>query len=312
MDKVLYIAGYGRSGSTVLDIMLGNHPEMVSVGEVRHLVDDWNNPDRRCACGQRYPECAFWKEFGSGSEFSEELRRTVQEVERRSWRAFIAPGKFFSGERIPEEAKERYRAYHQHLFAYIRQRSGKPIVVDSSKSAREVAGRFHALSEIAGQDVYVLHLVRNGAATAASFQKRGGNWAREGHRGERPFPVMRAVIGWTLANAWVSFLGRRRLKPEHYLRLHFEELVSDPVRSVARIGEFIGVSMAPLVRRLERDEAFNVGHNVGGNRVRKKEAVKLKRERAIGRSGKDELRWYHRMSFNTLGRWLHRYYNISS
>lgn len=70
--------------------------------------------------------------------------------------------------------------------------------------------------------------------------------------------------------------------------------------------------MAPLVRRLERDEAFNVGHNVGGNRVRKKEAVKLKRERAIGRSGKDELRWYHRMSFNTLGRWLHRYYNISS
>lgn len=305
MGKVLYIAGYGRSGSTVLDIVLGNHPEVVSVGEVRHLFDDWNNPDRCCACGQRYPECTFWQELAGKVEFSEELRRAVQEVERRSWGASIAG-------RISAEAKEQYRAYHQRLFTYIRQRSGKPIVVDSSKSAREVAGRFQALSEIAGQDVYVLHLVRNGAATAASFQKRGGNWVREGHRRERPFPVMRAVIGWTLANAWISFLGRRQLSPERYLRLHFEDLVNDPVRSAWRIGEFIGISMAPLIRHLERDEAFDVGHNVGGNRVRKKKAVKLKGKKAAGRSWEDELKWYHRMSFNALGGWLHRYYNISS
>ena len=29
-----YIAGFGRSGSTVLDVLLGNHPEVLSLGEV--------------------------------------------------------------------------------------------------------------------------------------------------------------------------------------------------------------------------------------------------------------------------------------
>ena len=32
--QIIYIMGYGRSGSTLLDIILGNHPEIQSLGEV--------------------------------------------------------------------------------------------------------------------------------------------------------------------------------------------------------------------------------------------------------------------------------------
>ena len=34
---VLYIAGYGRSGSTVLDMLLGTHPRIIGGGELTHL-----------------------------------------------------------------------------------------------------------------------------------------------------------------------------------------------------------------------------------------------------------------------------------
>ena len=80
--KVLTITGSARSGSTVLDVVLGNHPSIESVGEVNKLIrTGWIsreslrgiNPKRLrrpiCTCGKRLdvlyvdaPDeaCPFW------------------------------------------------------------------------------------------------------------------------------------------------------------------------------------------------------------------------------------------------------------
>src|SRR3712207_1957583 len=80
--KVLAITGLGRSGSTILDIVLGNHPDIESVGEVTRVIrTGWISreslreiPQKRlrrpiCTCGKRldvlYVEssdeaCPFW------------------------------------------------------------------------------------------------------------------------------------------------------------------------------------------------------------------------------------------------------------
>ncbi len=61
MKKVIFITGTGRSGSTLLDMMLGNDPKGISLGEVvalfrpyrpHHLLknkdcfgeNEWGNP----------------------------------------------------------------------------------------------------------------------------------------------------------------------------------------------------------------------------------------------------------------------------
>ena len=42
--KVVYIMGLWRSGSTLLDIVLGNHQSIESVGELRNLpIVGWND-----------------------------------------------------------------------------------------------------------------------------------------------------------------------------------------------------------------------------------------------------------------------------
>src|SRR5688572_26937333 len=80
--KVLEITGLGRSGSTILDVVLGNHPSIESVGEVGNLMrNGWVSreslrgidPKRLrvpiCTCGKRLdvlyvdaPDeaCPFW------------------------------------------------------------------------------------------------------------------------------------------------------------------------------------------------------------------------------------------------------------
>ena len=62
--KVVYVTGAGHIGSTILDIVLGNHPEIQGVGEVNKLHrSGWvTDSGRRCACGEAIPECSFWPE----------------------------------------------------------------------------------------------------------------------------------------------------------------------------------------------------------------------------------------------------------
>ena len=47
---LLYIVSATRSGSTLLDLLLGNHGEATSVGELRRLQEHLSNGDR-CTCG---------------------------------------------------------------------------------------------------------------------------------------------------------------------------------------------------------------------------------------------------------------------
>lgn len=304
-EKVLYIAGYGRSGSTVLDVLLGNHPAMVSIGEATYLLDDWSDPERVCACGTPYPHCPFWGELFDDAPFArnpDALASAVREVEHRRRGLPTLFGR-------PAQ-RARYRAIARHVLQHARRASGKPIVVDSSKSARDAAWRGLALAEAAGQDVYVLHLVRSGRATVASAVRTGRNWALEGHVENPPLLGARTAVGWTLANALVSALGRFRLAPERYLRLRFEDLRAHPHRAIAHIGRFVGVDTEALAQRVAAGEAFEVGHNVGGNRLRKKEAVRLRQRDRAGSNGGDErvLTRRQRLVFGAVGGWLQRHY----
>ena len=57
---VLYLMGMGRSGSTLLDILVGSHPDAVGTGELASLVGaGWSHAER-CACGLPASECPFW------------------------------------------------------------------------------------------------------------------------------------------------------------------------------------------------------------------------------------------------------------
>ena len=63
--KVIFIASLSHSGSTLLDLMLNAHPELVSVGELKQLsrFARFSKPKQpRCTCGTlSLWDCDFWK-----------------------------------------------------------------------------------------------------------------------------------------------------------------------------------------------------------------------------------------------------------
>ena len=60
MPTVVNICGPGRTGSTVLDLMLGNGEDTFSIGEAYALYWPWRHRHLKpvCSCGD--PECAVW------------------------------------------------------------------------------------------------------------------------------------------------------------------------------------------------------------------------------------------------------------
>src|SRR6185369_11690315 len=73
--KLVYIGGYGRSGSTLLEYLLAAHPEVVACGEIeRHLRVFTRR--RTCTCGEPARHCQVWGEFQHKSGRLEGLDHT--------------------------------------------------------------------------------------------------------------------------------------------------------------------------------------------------------------------------------------------
>ena len=84
--KLVYIAGYGRSGSTLLDVILGMHPEIECNGELSYLFNIADDYQERCDCGLELRECPKWKHVfrqlqDQGLEQGKEAERIMRSVE---------------------------------------------------------------------------------------------------------------------------------------------------------------------------------------------------------------------------------------
>jgi hypothetical protein len=191
----------------------------------------------------------------------------------------------------------------RRLFTYAADRGEAEWVVDSSKSARHAAGRFWALRKVAGLDVHVIHLVRDGRDVLRSVVEKGTNWAAEGYREESALRAERTVIGWDLANILAWSLGRA-LNDDRYLRVHFEDLLEDPESVFSEIGAFIGEDLSAIADHVAANRLFSVQHIVAGNRVRHKQHIRLRHTAKDQRHPWSGLDTYHRALFALSGQWL--------
>ena len=62
--RVLFLSGLGRSGTTILERVLGELPGVCSAGELVHLWQRGVLDDELCGCGEPFSRCGFWTEVG--------------------------------------------------------------------------------------------------------------------------------------------------------------------------------------------------------------------------------------------------------
>lgn len=262
----LYIAGYGRSGSTLLDTLLGAVETSFSAGELTHLYDDLTS-GRACACGERLDICPVWANI---------LESVSSDVPDLTWQqaSTITRQTEALGRR---HAKPALMADYQRLWLStmraIRNQTGAALVVDSSKSQAFAARRLDLLRTLDLSEFGVIHLTRDPRAVGWSVRS-GGN-AIAARRRLKWLSVARTVATWTVANL-VANHGSRRGPSLH---VRYEDLVANPRDELSRIGEFLGVSVEDVAAQVADGRAIDAGHGVHGNRVRTRGPIRLRPDR---------------------------------
>ncbi len=251
--RVLFIAGTGRSGSTLLAGILGQIDGIFNAGEVRYIWERGLLANRLCGCGRPFRECPVWQEIlvDAGSPDALSMSRVQARLTRLR---HVAIGRHAGG----AEANS-YLEQLGHLYRAIAHVTGSQVIVDSSKLPSY--GRL--VGSLDGVEMVVVQLVRDPRSAAASW---AGIKAQpdNGAAGtmQRISPAQSALL-WNLWNA----AAPRLVAPAaaRYITLRYEDFVARPRRSVERIVELLDMSDAklPFIDANTVDLAPN--HTVSGN-----------------------------------------------
>lgn len=273
--RVAYVGGWGRSGSTLLDRILGRVPGFVSVGELRMIWRRGLVGNATCGCGAAFRDCPFWTEVGHRA-YGGWDRVDVTEVMRlrnsldRGWSTMALASPVLPG---PWERRlARYEDYLAPLYASIATTAEASIVVDSSK----LPSHAFILKRMDRVDPRVIHLVRDARGVASSWQK---DVVKDPNTGEKMivYRPWSAALRYDLYNAMTSFL---RTAGVPYLRVRYEDLVASPESTVRRIVEHVQPGEAHDLSFIDGDEvALGVDHTIGGNPMRFTQgAMKIRRD----------------------------------
>lgn len=263
--KVLYVAGWGRSGSTLLGRILGQAEGFFSVGELRYIWDRGLLENRLCGCGAPFHECPVWREVGPlalEANGGTTAREMVARRERglRTRHILFAPTR--GGLRAKTTRMQEYLGALDHLYGVVRDVTGSRVIVDTSK----FPSYGYALENTPGIEIYVLHLVRDPRAVAHSWgARRKPRLDRSGGPGGTmtPHGLVESSLVWDQWNMAVEKVWGGN--PERYLRLRYEDFVESPRSSVENILRFLGEEKAQTLFVDERNIALEISHAFSGN-----------------------------------------------
>lgn len=270
-QKVLYISGEGRSGSTLLSRLAGEVDGAINVGEVYFSLEAGFRDRAVCGCGRRLRECEFWQAvfeqgFGGFDRIDTAgLLQTKQTLERvRALPRLLFPYRTAGDVRRLKE----YGQALETLYAAIQEVSGAHVIVDSSKNVPYS----YILSEQPGIDLRLLHLVRDSRAVAFSNRRRKpdpSQYLATGHlKQEKPW---RVAAAWNVLN---TVLMLRHPSPS-YLRMRYEDAVRNPATALSSAWQFLDEPPPPLDFLLISPLTLSPSHTVNGNPNRFEPSVSI-------------------------------------
>jgi hypothetical protein len=259
--KVLFIGGMGRSGSTLLDRMLGSVSGVVTIGEFRKFWRRGLEANELCGCGEPLRSCPFWDAVVAGAgEADFEGARAAEDRLLRSLKNTAR----FRVSRLRDETFRRdleaFAAARAAMLRSVVEVSGATLVVDSSKGP--LYGMALALSP--GLAVTPVHLVRDGRAVAYSWARK-----KEVRRTAEHTDLMPTLSAPVAAGHWVTKSVQMELGwpgGRRPMRVHYEDMVREPKATVRRLLRRAGHPVPEEQRGPEMGVVrFGVDHTVLGN-----------------------------------------------
>mgnify|MGYP006273788445 CR=1 FL=1 len=146
--KVLFIAGTGRSGTTLVDILLDTHSQVTALGATPLMPRQFKREDG-CACGApTLSQCPLWSRVDAVLRERHGRSLASLDLEARDFDVFSEDNRIF--------------------FEAAAEAGGTPYVTDAYKSPR----RLWRLLSVPGIEVVPIHVLRDARGYAYSQRKR--------------------------------------------------------------------------------------------------------------------------------------------
>lgn len=262
---VVYLGGSGRSGSTLLERLLGAVEGVATLGEVVHLPARGLVDGEGCACGEPLDQCPFWSAVG---------RRAFggwDQVDGPAWRSLQA--RVDRNRHLPRLAVPVGAAFRKDLADHVGRveelylasaaETGAGVLVDSSKHASTA----FALRHLRRVDVRFVHIVRDSRGVAYSWTKEVARPEVSARQTMPRYSPASSAAWWDAFNIMLAGLSLTG-SPVH--RLRYEDLLGAPGAALRAILAPTGLALAPGWDDFLSGEGARLGpsHSVAGNPMR--------------------------------------------
>lgn len=280
---VVYLGGFGRSGSTLLERVLGAIPGWVNIGELVDLPRSVYVHQERCGCGEPFLACPFWGEVGalahglptagSGGWDPARMARLAelrtQVARQRQLPALLALSRGRGGSSLLAGQVREYQSEYGRIYRAVAEVGGARVVVDASK------GPAHGLAlglrlpggEDRGYDLSMVNLVRDPRGVAYSWSRRQVVRPQAGTANEHMWSISssRSAAQWAALQTEMDLIGRAG--GIRCARLRYEDLVDAPERAVQEVVARLGLAVghADLAHLDGRTVTLAASHGLSGN-----------------------------------------------
>ncbi len=279
--NLIYIASNGRSGSTLLDLLLGGLMECWTLGEFQILPWEIKDHLQSCGCGKQVEECLFWQpiirchqhllEQGDIHRFRQS--HGVGKVLR--WNELFA----IWTKRNLKHGCTRLESIHEYgkqnslimedILLQAKKAKGDQVLwlVDASKDPY----RLSWLAQSGMFNLKVIHLVKDPRAFVYSMVK-GRTWAdsiKTGLRMAIRYVVENYIIDLVIKRAGMDVISSKtwhaeRERSSSALLLRYEDLAGNPQKTIESVCSWLG-NCTPIDVNAFRTITQ---HAVSGNKMR--------------------------------------------
>lgn len=284
MYRIIYIAGDGRSGSTLLELVISNESNTISIGEAYRFWKRYYEGDSNCGCGNQISNCEFW------NAIHEELCTIDGYEPDLIWDQIQFLLKFKNRHRIqkyltgPEYNQLKIVVTKFYLKVY--ELTGVGNIIDGSKST----GWLRILNVLLPEKMEIIHLERNLEAVANSWRRK---MQLPEYSNKRVWMPQKSI--WLSVKTWlkIKYTMRFYRKKNNYTFLSYEDFVLNPEKFISY-----------LRRRLKLDiDITNLGfpsnHSIGGNPMRNNTESRL--EIAVSHNKLNHLNSLQKLCLKSIG-----------
>lgn len=259
--KVLYIVGTGRSGSTLLEITLGNSKDIFDAGE---LVRFFKKEGKPHGFSEESDNFMFWQKI-SDLFFSiypnvsySELYRLCNKIEYH--KQFIRNLLQLKNKSLTSQ----YEKIINDLFNVIFSQIEEDWLIDSSK----YPGRALALERYLNYEVYYIYLIRNPKGVVKSLGKKNIEQYSQS--------FLSANIYYFIINLYANII-KVLIPKRRFISVKYENFIYDPIKELRRIERKFDINMYKPCHILKTNSPLKPGLLFDGNRIRMNSEIYLKR-----------------------------------